>query len=83
MLGDSQINTVNLSEVIGKLSDISIPENEINQIIEDLNIETINFDDELAYKAGNLKKSTNEFGLSLGDRACIATAIAITCNSML
>jgi len=38
--------------------------------------EVIPFDTELAYKAGALVAETRKLGLSLGDRACLALALA-------
>jgi PIN domain nuclease of toxin-antitoxin system len=33
------------------------------------------FDAELAYRTGLLRRETRSFGLSLGDRACLALAL--------
>ena len=51
-----------------------IPENEIDDIISDIVPDIIPFCTSLATRAGKLSKLTKEHGLSLGDKACIATA---------
>jgi PIN domain nuclease of toxin-antitoxin system len=75
LINDCIINAVNLSEVVAKLNDYSIPEKDIKSILSKLNLNIIPFDEKLAIKAGNLRNSTKTKGLSLGDRACIATGI--------
>ncbi|WP_413174788.1 PIN domain-containing protein [Anabaena azotica] len=74
-IGKAAISTVNLSEVIAKLADAGIPENDIILIINNLNIEVIDFNEEQALKAGILRPITKSMGLSFGDRACLALAI--------
>ena len=74
-ISNAVINTVNFSEAITKLSEFDIPENDIKLIFDLLNIRIIDFNQELAYKTGLLRNLTRKKGLSLGDRACIATGI--------
>ncbi|MTJ09189.1 MULTISPECIES: PIN domain-containing protein [unclassified Anabaena] len=76
-IGKAAISTVNLSEVIAKLADAGIPEEDIRQIISDLNLEVINFNEEQALKAGMLRPITKSIGLSFGDRACLALGIIL------
>lgn len=69
--------TVNLAEVQGKLVKKGIPpdqawENALSTIAE---VEP--FSAEQAKIAGSLISSTEKFGLSLGDRSCLALAIAL------
>ncbi|BAZ82994.1 type II toxin-antitoxin system VapC family toxin [Sphaerospermopsis kisseleviana CS-549] len=71
------ISTVNLSEVIAKLADAGIPENDITLIINNLNLEVIDFNEEQALKAGILRPITKSIGLSFGDRACLALGIIL------
>ncbi|MBC5795987.1 MAG: PIN domain-containing protein [Sphaerospermopsis kisseleviana] len=71
------ISTVNLSEVIAKLADAGIPENDIILIINNLNLEVIDFNEEQALKAGILRPITKSIGLSFGDRACLALGIIL------
>ncbi|MFM2064607.1 MAG: hypothetical protein RLZZ507_4278 [Cyanobacteriota bacterium] len=44
-IGKAAISTVNLSEVIAKLADAGIPENDIIIIINNLHLEVINFNE--------------------------------------
>jgi PIN domain nuclease of toxin-antitoxin system len=75
VFSDSYFCSVNLSEVVAKLVDINLPEAEITKIIKHLNLKLISFNYSIALRAGLLKSITKTKGLSLGDRACIATAI--------
>lgn len=76
-LGKAAMSTVNLSEVIAKLADAGIPEEDIRQIISHLNLEVIDFNEEQALKAGILRPITKSIGLSFGDRACLALGIIL------
>ena len=68
------ISAVNLSEVIAKLCDVGMPEKAIHQALQPLGIEIVPFDEEQAYQAGLLRTSTQDWGISLGDRACLSLA---------
>lgn len=68
------ISAVNLSEVIAKLCDAGMPEKAIHQALQPLGIEVVPFDEDQAYQAGLLRTSTQDFGISLGDRACLSLA---------
>jgi ribonuclease VapC len=68
------ISAVNLSEVIAKLCDAGMPEKAIHQAMQPLGIEIMPFDEEQAYQAGLLRTSTQDLGISLGDRACLSLA---------
>ena len=76
-IGKAAISTVNLSEVIAKLADAGIPEEDIRQILSNLNLEVIDFNEEQALKAGMLRPNTKSIGLSFGDRACLALGIIL------
>jgi ribonuclease VapC len=73
-LEGARIGAVNLSEVVTKLIDDGVPEAEIRLAIGRLELNVHAFDPEHAYLAGVLRKATRAFGLSLGDRACLALA---------
>ena len=73
-LPNALMSSVNIAEVISVLSMIDMPEDIIIGIIDDLNIEVVNFDQEQALKTGLLRKTTKNAGLSLGDRACISVS---------
>jgi ribonuclease VapC len=68
------ISTVNLLEVVAKLSDAAIPEKVTREILSVLGIVVVDFDTVLAYDAGLLRPLIRQVGLSLGDRACLALA---------
>jgi ribonuclease VapC len=68
------ISAVNLSEVVAKLCDAGMPEKAIHQALQPLGIEIVPFDEDQAYQAGLLRASTQDFGISLGDRACLSLA---------
>lgn len=74
IISNSAISLVNLSELVSVLSRSNIPENEIDDIIMDIVPEIIPFCENVCIKAGKLARLTKDYGLSLGDRACIATA---------
>ena len=68
------MSAVNLSEVVGKLCAAGMPEKAIHQALNGLGISVVPFDEDQAYAAGLLRVATDEMGLSLGDRACLALA---------
>jgi PIN domain nuclease of toxin-antitoxin system len=67
------ICSVNLSEVVAKLTELGMPEPDIRLALS-LGLEVVAFDEALAYSAGALRPVTRSAGLSLGDRACLALA---------
>lgn len=68
------MSSVNAAEVAAKLSEADVPENEIAHLFERLLIEVIPFERVDALRAGRMRPETRSYGLSLGDRACLATA---------
>lgn len=73
-LPNAVMSSVNISEVVAVLSQIDMPKDVIINIINELGIEVINFDQEQAIQTGFLRNKTKAAGLSLGDRACINLA---------
>jgi PIN domain nuclease of toxin-antitoxin system len=73
-LPDASISTVNLAEAVTRLSAVGMPENDIRNTLTLLGLEVIHFDEEQAYQAGLLYSYGRVYGLSLGDRACLALA---------
>ena len=69
---DGVMSAVNLSEVIARLADAAMPEEDIRKVIEPLDLEVAPFDSHQAWTAGLLRSATKAAGLSLGDRACLA-----------
>ena len=68
------ISAVNLAEIVGKLQDRGLGDNEIDELIALLDLDTRIMDREGAVFMGKLRQSTKVAGLSLGDRACLALA---------
>lgn len=69
------LSTVNLAEVISVLADNGVPDAEIRFAISALGLVSVAFDVEMAHLTGALRPKTKAFGLSLGDRACLALAL--------
>jgi ribonuclease VapC len=74
VLGQAVISAVNLSEVIAKLGDIGIADDDAWHAAGDLVPTVVAFDTELARIAARLRRATRGHGLSSGDRACLALA---------
>lgn len=68
-------STVNLAEARAKLSDHGLDRTGIDEAMEYINLSPVAFDEEQAQISSDLRSSTREAGLSLGDRACLALAI--------
>jgi len=75
ILGAAVVSAVNASETLGKLIDAGVPERDARASLELLNLQVIPFDAEMAYTAAGLRPQTRRFGLSLGDRCCLALGI--------
>jgi ribonuclease VapC len=73
-LGDAVMCAVNLSEIIAKLVGRGASLSLIRPALSRYGLEIIPFDEDLAERAGALRARTKAFGLSLGDRACLALA---------
>jgi len=76
LLAGALMNTVNFSEVLGKLTDRGVA---VEQALSDLTaqglldlLEIVDFTVPLAEEAARLREITRDTGLSLGDRACLA-----------
>jgi PIN domain nuclease of toxin-antitoxin system len=69
------ISAVNQCEVLTKLILTGMEEELAWWHIGEINCECIPFDEEQAKKAAGLVRITRPFGLSFGDRACLALAI--------
>lgn len=68
------ISTVNLAEVVARLREAGRPLPAIMRAISQSQVQVVDFDRALAYRTGDLRLSTRYLGLSLGDRACLASA---------
>jgi len=68
------ISAVNLSEVVAKLLEFSMPMPHVQAVLDPLGLEVVPFDAAQAVGTALLRMPTRAFGLSLGDRACLALA---------
>lgn len=68
------ISAVNLAEVVAKLHDRGVSEDDIAATLRDLDLSVVPFDEAIAVQSGRLRPLTRGLGMSLGDRACLATA---------
>ncbi len=73
-LTNSAVSAVNFSEVAAKLAEHGMPDEAIHATLLELDVEIHPFDAGQALAAGMLRRTTKAFGLSLGDRACLALA---------
>jgi PIN domain nuclease of toxin-antitoxin system len=70
----SAVSSVNLAEVVSVLNKVGMPENEIHALFDELDLQILPYDKGLAIATGCIRRLTQKKGLSLGDRACLATA---------
>ncbi len=75
VLDDVAISSVNAAEVAGKLFDVGWTKAEVAACFIELQLEVIAFELKAAVVVGELRSVTQQYGLSLADRACLATAI--------
>lgn len=73
-LEGARISAVNLAEAATKLLQRGLLKAQIRENVAALRLEVVPFDEALALEAAALHSVTKEAGLSLGDRACLATA---------
>lgn len=69
------ISTVNLCEVFTKLVEEGLSPDAIQESFDGLEIETIDYDPVQALRSADLRIATKQYGLSLGDRACLALGL--------
>lgn len=77
LLDHSAISTINLSETIQKSLAAGVDVKGLRADLEALGIVLVPFEAEDAESAATLWMKTKELGLSLGDRACLATALKL------
>ena len=75
LIAGATICAVNLTEVITILLRQGAPEIEVRHTLDRLPIVVVDFDRDLALSAGLMFLVARNFGLSLGDRACLALAL--------
>jgi PIN domain nuclease of toxin-antitoxin system len=77
VLPGARMSAVNFSEVIAKLSDYGVANNDILRDLAELDIVVCDVDRKQAELAGLMRRNTKIAGLSLGDRACLALAATL------
>lgn len=74
-LAHAMISTVNLTEVASYHVRKGMPMDEFAELLKDLALNVIEYDEAQALLAACILPKTSPKGLSLGDRACIALAM--------
>jgi PIN domain nuclease of toxin-antitoxin system len=74
VLPDASMTTVNLAEVLAKLADRGVPDEQSFDAIAGLDLKLIDVGVPLARASARLRVETRSAGLSLGDRLCLALA---------
>ena len=72
---DAIMSAVNVTEVITKLVDRGAGKEDALRSLHEIGLAIRPFDESLALDAGFLRTATRQYGLSLGDRACLALAM--------
>ncbi len=73
-LDDAQMSTVNLAETVTKCIELGLDPEPAITLVRESGIALIDLDADRAILAGQLRRKARKGVLSLGDRACIATA---------
>jgi PIN domain nuclease of toxin-antitoxin system len=76
-LPSSCISAANLAEVVAGLINRGLPADRARQTTQALTIDTVPLERDQALLAGVLREATRQFGLSLGDRCCLALALTL------
>jgi ribonuclease VapC len=74
VMEDAVISAVNWAEVVSKMQERGIDLEGARPLLDELSLEVMVFDQELAFAAGSLRMRSKHLGLSIGDRACLALA---------
>ncbi len=80
LTGQASICVVNQTEVLSKLSDKGMSWPDAQKALGKLALLTEPFTADTALEAARLRPLTRRYGLSLGDRACLATASLRHCT---
>ncbi len=75
MLSKAAVSAVNVAEVYTKLIESGMEESEARESFALLGLQIEKFDEEMAMLSALLRPKTKRFGLSLGDRSCLALAM--------
>ncbi|HWU48278.1 MAG TPA: type II toxin-antitoxin system VapC family toxin [Asticcacaulis sp.] len=74
-LKGAAVSAVNMSEVYAKIAEKGLDMEAARKAFSTLPFEVTPFDEAHAFLAGQLRVATRAYGLSFGDRACLATAM--------
>jgi PIN domain nuclease of toxin-antitoxin system len=75
------ISAVNLSEVVARLTrDFS--EDEVREDLSSFELTVFDFDEDAAWRTARLVSVTRSWGLSMGDRACLALAATLGLSAL-
>jgi PIN domain nuclease of toxin-antitoxin system len=74
VIDGAMMSTVNLAEVVGHLAKAGADRSSVVAILAGLPINHVPPDETLAMEAGLLRRVGEAYGLSMGDRFCIAQA---------
>ena len=72
---DAIMSAVNVTEVITRMIDEGASREAALRSLQEISPAIRPFDESLALEAGYLRTETRQYGLSLGDRACLALAL--------
>ncbi|MCX7114694.1 MAG: type II toxin-antitoxin system VapC family toxin [Gammaproteobacteria bacterium] len=79
LLSHSVMSTINAAEVIAELdAQLNIAPEEGREMVYTVISEIVPFTLDMAVKTAALRKKTSQFGLSLGDRACLALGMMLS-----
>jgi PIN domain nuclease of toxin-antitoxin system len=76
------MSTVNLSEVVAKLTQYKVPNPVLSALVERSGIDVVPFNEDQALRAGLMHMITRSHGISLGGRACLALAEERRCPGL-
>ena len=74
LLVGATVSAVNVCEVLSKLHDDGLNEEQAQAVVAVMDLRVLPFDGLQARTAARLRSMTRHAGLSLGDRACLALA---------
>ena len=76
-VGRAAISAANLQEVVKELMLSGLDQPVIRELVAELRLDVRAHDTDAAYASAVLHEHTREFGRGLGDRSCMALAIAL------
>ncbi len=74
LIEDSCMSSVNMAEVLGRFERDGHAPRQVAQALRSTSIEFVDFDENHAEMVATLVPTTQPYGLSLADRACLALA---------